>query len=78
MKVNMQTGQKSKEHTTNPVPFIIIGNQFEGKKLGWAEAPGGDLSLVQPIGILSDIAPSILKLLNIDQPQEMTGRNLIS
>lgn len=77
MKVNMQTGQKNKGHTTNPVPFIIIGNEYEGKKIGWAEAPGGDLSLVQPIGILSDIAPTILKILKISQPQEMTGRSLL-
>ena len=77
MKVNMQTGQKNKGHTTSPVPFIVIGNEYEGKKIGWAEAPGGDLSLVQPIGILSDIAPTILKILKIDQPQEMTGRSLL-
>lgn len=77
IKVNMQTGQKSKEHTTNPVPFLVIGNEFEGKKIGWAEAPGGDLSLVQPIGILSDIAPTILKILKIDQPMEITGKSLL-
>jgi len=38
---------------------------------------GADLSLVQPSGMLGDVAPTILKILGIDQPPEMTGRPLI-
>ena len=74
---NMQTGQIDKEHTANPVPFIIIGKQFEGYSLGRQDAPGGDLSLIQPQGILSDIAPTILKIMSLTKPKEMTGRSLI-
>lgn len=77
IKYNLQTGQMSKEHTTNPVPFIVVSKNFEGKKIGWQDALDGDLSLVQPRGILSDIAPTILKLLDIDKPFEMTGKSLI-
>lgn len=74
---NMQTGQIDKEHTANPVPFIIVGKQFEGHSIGKQDVPGGDLSLVQPQGILSDIAPTILKIMGIAKPEEMTGRSLI-
>lgn len=73
---NVQTGTIDKEHSTNPVPFMIIGEQFEGRNLG-SDVPGGDLSLVQPQGILSDIAPTILKIMNLEKPEEMTGRSLI-
>jgi 2,3-bisphosphoglycerate-independent phosphoglycerate mutase len=75
--INMQTGQMVKEHTANPVPFIVVGKQYEGINFGWQSTPSSDLSLVQPQGILSDIAPTILKILNIEKPKEMTGRSLI-
>ncbi len=74
---NMQTGTKDKEHTTNPVPFIVIGNEYEGKSFGWQDTPNGDLSLVQPQGILSDVAPTILKIMELPKPAEMTGRSLV-
>jgi 2,3-bisphosphoglycerate-independent phosphoglycerate mutase len=50
-------------HTTNPVPFILIGNEVSGVKL----KNGG----------LADIAPTLLGLMKINQPEEMTGKNLI-
>jgi 2,3-bisphosphoglycerate-independent phosphoglycerate mutase len=48
-------------HTTNPVPVIVCG--------------AGDVELIKD-GKLCDIAPTILKILKIDQPSEMTGRPL--
>ena len=74
---NMQTGMIDKEHTSNPVPFIVISKQYEGKTLSKQEAIGGDLSLVQPQGVLSDVASTVLKVMAIDKPKEMTGRSLI-
>lgn len=74
---NVQTGTIDKEHTSNPVPFLVIGKEYEGRNIGAKDAPSGDLSLVQPQGILSDVAPTILKVLNIKKPEEMTGRSLI-
>lgn len=53
------------EHTANPVPFIVVGKDFLGK------------SEMLPSGILADVAPTILKLLGLPQPSEMTGRILI-
>ncbi len=64
-KINPQTGEISTEHTSNPVPFIFIDNRFQGRytKL--------------PTGILADIAPTILAVLDIPKPEQMTGRNLL-
>jgi len=74
---NMQTGMIDKEHSASPVPLLIIGQDYEGKSLFSQDAPGGDLSLVKPQGMLSDIAPTILKIMGIKKPPEMTGRSLI-
>ena len=74
---NMQTGMIDKEHSASPVPFIIVSKTYQGKSLFRQNVPGGDLSLLPPQGILSDIAPTILKVLGLEKPKEMTGRSLI-
>jgi 2,3-bisphosphoglycerate-independent phosphoglycerate mutase len=74
---NIQTGDVDKEHSTNSVPLIIIGNEWEGKTLGTSDVIGSDLSLVTPSGVLSDVAPTILKILGVKKPKEMTGASLI-
>ena len=74
---NMQTGQVDKEHTTNPVPFILVSREYQGKSFGWQNFSGEDLSVVAPQGILADVAPTILKLFNLQKPDIMTGQSLI-
>jgi len=54
-------GTPATSHTTNPVPFTIVG---------------ADVKL--HAGRLSDIAPTILELIGLEQPEEMTGVSLIS
>ena len=49
-------------HTTNPVPFIVVGY--------------GDCKLREG-GVLADIAPTMLQILGLPQPPEMTGKSLI-
>lgn len=56
------SGQPHTQHTTLPVPLVYIGNKQ-------IELSNG--------GSLADIAPSMLDLLGIKQPREMTGRSLI-
>jgi 2,3-bisphosphoglycerate-independent phosphoglycerate mutase len=75
--VNLQTGEIDKEHSTNPVPFMVIGKDLMGQAGPGGDAPEGDLSLLQPVGMLADVAPTILKLMGVYQPEEMTGRSLI-
>jgi len=48
-------------HTTNPVPFIVVDDVKHPLRSG---------------GALQDIAPTILGLFGVEQPKEMTGRDL--
>ncbi|PIR04292.1 MAG: phosphoglycerate mutase (2,3-diphosphoglycerate-independent) [Candidatus Magasanikbacteria bacterium CG11_big_fil_rev_8_21_14_0_20_39_34] len=75
--VNLQTGEKDKEHSNNPVPFLIIGKNYQGQAGPSGDPPGGDLSLMPPVGMLADVAPTILSILGVDIPPEMTGRALM-
>lgn len=76
--INLQTGEVDKEHSTNPVPFIVVGDRWEGQTLvSGIESAGGDLSILSPSGILADVAPTVLKLLEIDPKKEMTGTPLV-
>jgi len=74
---NIRTQDIDKEHSTNPVPFIMASNDLRGKNLGLNDIVGGDLSVLQPSGILADIAPTILKKMGLNIPDEMTGKSLI-
>jgi 2,3-bisphosphoglycerate-independent phosphoglycerate mutase len=74
---NIQTQEINKEHTTNPVPLVIVANDYEGKNIGLPDVLGDDLSLIAPTGTLADVAPTILKILGIKKPSEMTGKSLI-
>lgn len=58
-------------HTANPVPFLLIGAQWEGH--GSSQA----LCARRPLGGLSDVAPTILSILGLPIPAEMTGTNLV-
>jgi 2,3-bisphosphoglycerate-independent phosphoglycerate mutase len=57
-------GHPHTAHTTNRAPFILIGEDAGRVKL-------------RPGGILADIAPTMLDLMGIPVPPEMTGRSLI-
>ncbi len=74
---DLATSEINKEHSMNPVPFIIVSKEMEGKNIGVSESIGNDLSLVKPVGMLSDVAPTILKILQLPVPEEMTGKSLI-
>lgn len=66
--------KEHKDHTANPVPFIVIGKEFEERKVF---ANFNMLSSCEPTGVLADIAPTILKVMNIRKPEEMVGRELV-
>ncbi len=73
---NMSTDLPDTEITNNPVPFIVIGQEFKGKTMGFKDAPDGDLSLLEPTGQLSDIAATILNLINLNN-SKIKGTSLI-
>ncbi|MBQ6438063.1 2,3-bisphosphoglycerate-independent phosphoglycerate mutase [bacterium] len=63
--IDMNTGNMDTEHSTYPVPFIVISPQFFNQ------------SRTLPSGVLADIAPTMLHLMGLPQPSAMTGRNLL-
>lgn len=71
--VNLQTGVIDKEHSSNPVPFVLVEEHWQGKGL----PAGQDLARLTPSGFLADIAPTVLTLLGLPVPADMTGRSLI-
>jgi 2,3-bisphosphoglycerate-independent phosphoglycerate mutase len=62
--VNLETGQPHTAHTLNPVPLILIDEKHKG-------------STLKDGGALKDIAPTLMDLLGLEQPEEMEGKSLI-
>ncbi|RLC46429.1 MAG: 2,3-bisphosphoglycerate-independent phosphoglycerate mutase [Candidatus Cloacimonadota bacterium] len=60
-----ENGNPMTAHTTNKVPFIISSDKCHCKRK------------LRENGILADIIPSLLEIMNIDKPEEMTGKSLI-
>jgi 2,3-bisphosphoglycerate-independent phosphoglycerate mutase len=61
--IDLLTGNPHTAHTTNPVPFHLIDEELVGVKL-------------REGGALEDVAPTMLALLGLEKPVEMTGRDL--
>ncbi len=75
-KINIQTGFISKEHTPNPVPLIVVGPTLDPVRVERYRSRTADLSGLSPLGILADVAPTLLALVGIPKPPDMTGQNL--
>jgi 2,3-bisphosphoglycerate-independent phosphoglycerate mutase len=60
--IDPETGGPHTAHTTNPVPFVILGEK--------------NAMSLRAGGALCDVAPTILSMLGIEQPREMSGVNL--
>ena len=63
-KMYEDDGSPFTAHTTNPVPLIVVGN-------------GTDFKLKAEGGRLCDLSPTMLDIMGIEQPKEMTGVSLI-
>jgi bisphosphoglycerate-independent phosphoglycerate mutase (AlkP superfamily) len=74
--IDIRTELVDKEGTFNPVPLLIIGNDFKGRSLFNSDAPGGDLSLLAPVANFDDLPKTILALMNVDD-HEISGKNLL-
>ncbi|HEV8355895.1 MAG TPA: 2,3-bisphosphoglycerate-independent phosphoglycerate mutase [Gemmatimonadales bacterium] len=59
--IDPETGGPHTAHTSNPVPFVAVNSEVRG---------------LRARGALCDVAPTILALLGLEQPREMTGRAL--
>jgi 2,3-bisphosphoglycerate-independent phosphoglycerate mutase len=63
--ISLENGGVDTEHSSFPVPLLVVGRQFlnQGKSL--------------PHGILGDVAPTILHILGLNKPSSMSGRSLL-
>jgi 2,3-bisphosphoglycerate-independent phosphoglycerate mutase len=61
--IDYETGEIHTAHTSNPVPLVLVDEEFRSSRLR--------------AGTAIDVAPTILRLFGIAQPTEMTGRSLI-
>jgi 2,3-bisphosphoglycerate-independent phosphoglycerate mutase len=61
--VDLKTGEPHTAHTTNPVPVVLIGGPKAAK--------------LRAGGRLADLAPTLLQLMGLEKPSEMTGETLI-
>ena len=73
---NMATDLVDKDITNNPVPVLIISEEYKGKTIGFREPLNNDLSLLAPAGDLGDVGPTILSIMGLAKPEEMTGISL--
>ena len=62
--INPDSGEPDTEHSTAPVPFILINSRIK-------------VSSKLPDGKLANVAPTILKMMGIKQPSEMTAKSLV-
>jgi 2,3-bisphosphoglycerate-independent phosphoglycerate mutase len=61
--INLETGEVDTEHSSFPVPFILVSEKYKKVKLS--------------DGILADVAPTVLDIMGVKKPRVMTGRSLI-
>ncbi len=72
--VDSKTGDIDKEHSTSPIPMIVIS-----KDLAFAEPKERNylsLSGMIPAGVVSDVAPTVLEFMGMEKPPEMTAVSL--
>jgi 2,3-bisphosphoglycerate-independent phosphoglycerate mutase len=62
--VDYETGEPFTQHTLNPVPIYLCDPSLRGARL-------------RPDGILADVAPTLLSMMGLEQPQAMAGRSLL-
>jgi len=69
------SGDKRTKHTANPVPFFVVAQDLKSSR------PKPDAEIAERygkvLGVLSDIAPTILSLMDLRKPAEMTGVDLL-
>jgi len=73
--ISPKTGDIDKDHSTNPVPLLVVSNEFKFAKP--LDNNFMVLSSRVPAGVISDIAPAILDLYGLPKPAEMTGINIL-
>lgn len=71
--IDAMTGSPETTHDPNPVPLYIVGPEFKRKNT----VTDMETRESNPVGILSDVAPTVLDLMKIKKPASMTGESLL-
>ena len=74
-KIHALSGEKLTEHTTDAVPFYLIGANVRLKKERIPDEVRRAKSIVS--GMLTDVAPTIIELMELQKPEEMSGKGLM-
>ena len=75
-KLDVFSGERSTKHTTNAVPFFVIGKDFG---LGRERTMDEVVLCRKSIGgVLTDVSPTVLELMGIEKPKEMIGKSLLA
>ena len=64
-KLLSEDGSPFTAHTTNPVPVVLVSDKYKGATL-------------RKDGVLADLAPTLLTVMGLPVPEEMTGKSLIN
>jgi 2,3-bisphosphoglycerate-independent phosphoglycerate mutase len=70
--INPVTALPESQHDASPVPLYLVAPEFKGRRF----TNQGNIAL-ETLGSLADVAPTILELMQIEKPAEMTGRSLM-
>lgn len=70
--LNEITGEPESSHDASPVPFYLVVQQFRGRKF-----VNADRLALETLGSLADVAPTILAMMDIPKPPDMTGNSLL-
>jgi len=71
--IDESTGTAETKHDISPVPFYMVAKKFTRKRTD-AEMLA---AIKENLGILADVAPTVLELMGLPQPEEMTGQSLL-
>lgn len=75
-KRNLISGEKLTEHSISPVPLYLIGEKFRLARPAAEEKIAERKKKVS--GVLTDVSPTLLELLDLAKPEEMSGQSLLS
>jgi 2,3-bisphosphoglycerate-independent phosphoglycerate mutase len=66
------TGLPESQHVASPVPFYLVDERLKGRKF-----VNANNLVTETLGSLADVAPTLLELMGIPKPDEMTGRSIL-
>lgn len=70
--IDLKTGEPETKHNASPVPFYLIAREYQ-------KFPAlTSVNHIKTIGLLSDVAPTVLDIMKIRKPDEMTGESLLN